>query len=275
MFTPTSTLDWGAAVDGSVTGSNLGGLGPASSSGAGGVYPEPAGTALNAAIGGNAFTISSNGELQRAENTTQAWNGNAWVPVETMDSTNVYFAGHFGAPSAQSPSGYGDDLLGGLAQNPVSIGSPEITLTFSLPLSYIEFEVSSAQNPDFTAQLIARDSLGKAIGTYQIQDTGGGGFCAGLSASSGSTPCNDAPLIQFSDPTGSIKSVELIMVDDLSGVYVDQLGASEGFGSLLTNFQTPAPEPGSFGLLGAGLASLLWLRTRRRRAARHSAARIG
>ncbi len=145
------------------------------------------------------------------------------MPAGFVQSNN-YFAGHFGAPATQtSQPQFGDNLLGALAPSGGNNGPPTITLTFAQTLSFIEFQVSSAQNANYKAQLLAFNSLGQQIGTYQVQDTGGGGNCAGLSTLGAPAPCNDAALIQFYDPTNSIKSVELVMVDDFSGVYIDEL----------------------------------------------------
>lgn len=143
-------------------------------------------------------------------------------------------------PTSTPP--FGDNLLGAIAPPGGSGGAPEITLTFTEALSYIAFQVSSATNSNFTAQLLAFNSLGQQIGTFQVMDTGAGGTCAGLTHN-GPEPCNDAPLIQFYDPTVSITKVELIMTDDLSGVYIDELEA------------TTAPEPGTIGMMLLGLAA--------------------
>jgi hypothetical protein len=248
MFTPSSMLDWGSPVNGSITGTNLGGLGSASTSN----YPMPVGSTLNAAVDGDTFTISSDDQLERADNTAQAWNGTTWLPASFVQSNN-YFAGHFGAPTTPtSQPQFGDNLLGALAPSSGNNGPPTITLTFAQTLSYIAFQVSSAENPNFTAKLLAFNSLGQQIGTYQVQDTGGGGNCAGLSNLNDPTPCNDAALIQFYDPTNSIKSVELVMVNDFSGVYIDELQVA------------PVPEPVTFGFAGICLLCVIWVAQRKR-----------
>lgn len=53
-------------------------------------------------------------------------------------------------------------------------------------------------------------------------------------------------MIQFYDPTVSIASVELIMTNDDSGVYIDQL------------MVTAIPEPVSSGLVALGLLLMFW-----------------
>jgi hypothetical protein len=249
MFSPTATLDWGSPVIGSMTGpmgSNEGGLGPATRTYAAGSWPETVGAALDAEVGGDAFTIVSNDQLERADNTELAWNGSTWLPAPFVDGSNTYFAGHFGAPStpASQPQ-FGENLLGALATSGSSNGPPTITLQFATALAYIAFQVSSASNANFTAQLLAFNSSGVQIGTYQVTDTGGGGFCAGL-ASNPPQPCDDAALIQFYDPSVSIASVELI-IDDLSGMYIDELMASPA----------AVPEPVSSGLAAFGLLLIL------------------
>jgi hypothetical protein len=101
---------------------------------------------------------------------------------------------------------------------------------------------------------LAFNSLGQQIGVYQVQDTGSGGNCAGLSTFGAPAPCNDAALIQFYDPTNSIKSVELVM-DDFSGVYIDELQVAS---------VAPAPEPASIGVAGISLLCVIWIAQRKR-----------
>lgn len=255
LFTPTGVLDWGSPIEGSLTGpvgSNQYGLGAALSS----TYPEQVGTTLNAGISGNYIQISSNDQLTRADNGELAWDSqfNAWMPASFVGAGQNYFAGNFGAASGpNSAAPYGDDLLGALAPSGNSQGMPTITLAFTQALQYVAFQVSSASQPNFNAELIAFDSNHNQIGTYMLQDTGdGGSTCAGLGITSGPTPCNTAPLIQFFDVQGRIASVELVMLTDLSGVYIDSLEVSS------------VPEPVSGGLTAAGLAILFWNARRRR-----------
>jgi len=253
MFAASAALDWGAPINGSLTGSNLGGLGPATRTNAGGPWPETTGTTINAAVDGDTFTITSNDQLQRADNTQLAWNGSSWAPAPFVNSSNTYFAGHFGAPTTPaSQPPFGDNLLGALAPSGGDNGPPEITLTFTQALNYVAFQVSAAENANFTAQLLAFNAQQQQIGIYQIVDTGAGGNCAGLSNRDGPQPCNDAPLIQFYDPTDSIQSVELIMTNDESGVYIDQLQVA------------PVPEPVSSALVSIGLFFILWAAKRKR-----------
>jgi hypothetical protein len=84
--------------------------------------------------------------------------------------------------------------------------------------------------------------LGQKLGTYQVSDTGGGGNCPGLSKNP-PQPCNDAALIQFYDPGNAISSVELVMLNDPSGVYIDGLDVA-------------VPEPSSLVLFAAGILLL-------------------
>jgi hypothetical protein len=252
LFSASASLNWGTPVDGSITGpmgSNMGGLGPASLSGIDGNWPAPAGTTLNAAINGNAFQITSNDQLTRADNTEWVWSGAQWIPSSFANADNEYFAGHFGAPTTPFDSPYGDNLLGALAPDGSNNGVPAINLTFSQGLQYIAFQVSSAVNSNFTAELIAFDSMGQKLGTYRISSTGGGGFCAGLT-SVAPQPCDDAPLIQFFDPTTPIRSVELLMLTDSSGLFIDQLDVS------------PAPEPFTFLYVASSLL-ILWAARKR------------
>jgi hypothetical protein len=250
LFTPTALLDWGAPIQGSLTGTNLGGLGPASTS----VWPQAVGSTINAAIDGDRFTITSDDQIERADNADLAWSNvfNAWVPASFAAPGNRFFSGHFnGATTPTSTPATGDNLLGVIAPSGASHGSPTLTLTFQVALNYVAFEVSSKTNANFTATLAAFDSLGHQIGTYKIQDTGDGGNCAGL-AMSPPQPCNSAPLIQFYDPNDKIVSVELTMVDDTTGLFIDELEVA------------PIPEPRSIVLIGFGMALTLWLVKRKK-----------
>jgi hypothetical protein len=218
LFTPTATLDWGTAVNGSLSGVNLGGLGAASTS----TWPQPVGTTLNAAVGGVRFTIASNDLLERVDNADLAWSStfNAWVPASFAYPGSRFFSGYFaGASSPSSVPATGDNLLGAVAPSGVSHGSPTITLTFQAPLSYVAFQVSSKTNSNFTAQLLAFNGTVQ-LGTFQVQ--GQGGNCGFLNESP-PQPCNAASLIQFYDPNGTITKVQVVMVDDTTGMYIDSL----------------------------------------------------
>jgi len=252
MFTASATLDWGSPIQGSITGSNSGGLGQALTS----TYPQPDGTTLNAAVDGDAFTIASNDQLERADNTDLAWSStfNAWVPASIVNSNNIYFSGNFGAPNTPtSQPQFGDNLLGAIAPSGNSNGAPTITLTFQHTLSYVAFQVSSKTQANFTAELLAFDSQGNQLGTYMVQDTGDGGNCAGLN-NSPPQPCDSAPLIQFYDAADNIASVELVMENDTTGVFIDELEVS------------PVPEPVTFWLIATGLILTVWMAKRKRRA---------
>lgn len=246
--TPTDTLDWGTPVDGSIfgpAGSNTGGLGPASMP----PWPADPGSTLNAGVGGIGVQITSNDELTRADNTELAWNGTTWVPAffTSAGADNNYFFGHFNAPSSPSaPAAFGDDLLGALAYPGGQNAPPTITMTFSTALEWVGFQVSSANSSNFTAELLAFNSSGQ-IGTYMINSTGGGGFCPGLSMSP-PQPCADAPLIQFYDQNATITSVELVLLNDASGVYIDSL-------------EVAVPEPASFAYVAAAIFLLIALRS--------------
>jgi hypothetical protein len=64
----------------------------------------------------------------------------------------------------------------------------------------------------------------------------------GLGNTAGPQPCNDAPYVQFYDPSDRIASVELIM-NDTAGALLDTL-------SIAGN---PVPEPSSAGLFAIGI----------------------
>jgi hypothetical protein len=253
LFAASATLDWGSPVQGSILGmmgSNSGGLGDSSLASLGGEWPVEPDTILNAGVSGIGVQVSSNDALTRAQNTEWAWNGTNWTPSSFVNGTQQYFFGHFGAPSTPADPQFGDNLLGALSYDGSVNGSPQITLSFSEELGYVAFQISSAIVPSFAAQLVAFDSSNNQIGTYRIVSGGGGGACAGL-AQNPPQPCNDAPLIQFYDPNFQIASVELIMLTDTTGVFIDSLEV------------TAAPEPYSFLYAVAGLALMFGVAKRK------------
>jgi hypothetical protein len=121
-------------------------------------------------------------------------------------------------------------------------------LSFATTLSFVEFQVSSLQgtNSNFAAELIAYDSGGHILGTYQVADTGGGGQCPGLGIGAGPQPCNDAPYVQFYDPEDNIASVELVM-NDPTGALLDTLDVAGA----------ATPEPSSAALFAFGILLVL------------------
>lgn len=264
LFTPTAILDWGAPNTADITSSaNTSGLGPAYSS----VFPEPLGTSLYAGINGESIQIQSNDMLTREDNAALAWSNayDAWIPAAFAAPNLNFFAGNFGTATSSAGynaySPYGDDLLGAIAPSGPSQGVPTMTFTFTQVLSYVAFQVSSATNSNFSAELIAYNAQGQQIGVYMVNDTGdGGSSCAAMGNPDGPMACNTAPLIQFYDPNAQIASVELVMLDDLSGVMIDSLELSS----------ESVPEPVSMGFAAVGLGCILW--RAKRRQARHSAA---
>jgi hypothetical protein len=225
---------------------------------------------LTASANGNDFTLTSNDQFEGVDNTALAWNGAIWAPAGfvTTDST---FAGHFN--SSTTPSGpfpeptFGDNLLGVLTPNGDSTGNPQLTLSFAQTINYIQFQVTArtgiqgtdpitGENTNFTATLVAYDSSGNVIGTYQVADQGTGGTCAGLSNGSGPQPCNDAPFVQFYDPLDRIKSVQLSM-DDPTGLFIDTLRVG-GIPRPPPLVEGSVPEPSSFVMFGVGMLALLW-----------------
>jgi hypothetical protein len=224
LTTPTSALSWANVL-------------PATS----GLVPGP----LTGSIGGDSFALTSNSDFEGLDNTALAWNGASWVPAFLVTSAAT-FAGHFNSettPSGPPPEGLlGDNLLGAVAAPGTSNANTTVTLTFAHTLSFVEFQVSSLQgtNSNFTAELIAFDSGGHILGTYQVADTAGGGQCPGLGNGAGPQPCNDAPFVQFYDPEDNIASVELIM-NDPAGAVLDTLEVSGA-----------VPEPSSAALFAIG-----------------------
>jgi hypothetical protein len=110
----------------------------------------------------------------------------------------------------------------------------------------VSFRVSSAFSADFTALLQAYDSSNNLLGSYQVDATGVGGGCAGLANPDNSgppLPCNDAPTIQFLDPSGQIASLKLT-VNDPHGALIDQLALLD---------PEPVPEPGTLSMIALSL----------------------
>jgi hypothetical protein len=229
LLTPTSGLSWGSMM-------------PAS----GGLVTGP----LTSSMNGDSFAVTSNADFEGLDNTALAWNGSSWVPAFLV-STAGTFAGHFNSettPPGPPPEGVlGDRLLGVVAAPGSTNPDTTVTLTFAHALSFIEFQVSSLQgtNSNFTAELIAYDSNGHVLGTYQVVDTGGGGQCAGLANTAGPQPCNDAPYVQFYNPEDNIASVELIM-NDTAGALLDSL-------SIAGDPPNGVPEPSSAALFAIGM----------------------
>ena len=229
------------------------------------------------------IAVSSNMLIERADNTEFAWDQSlgSWVSPTYLvygvgGSTSINtFAGHFNAPNLEtnsspysSTSGYygtspqfGDPLLSAMAnpqqtQQPCTTnsqaGCAQMSFNFGQSLFGVAFEVSnrSGQDSNFTATLDAYDSSGNLIGVYQVNDTAGGGTCPGLNNPntppnfSDPAPCNDAPIIQFYDPEGRIKSV-VLTVNDNQGLFVDGL-----------YLDVTTPDPGPATLIGGGLVVL-------------------
>jgi len=231
LTTPTSALSWASVL-------------PATS----GLVPGP----LTSSIGGDNFAVTSNSDFEGLDNTALAWNGSSWVPAFLV-TTAATFAGHFNSettPNGPPPEGLlGDNLLGAVAAPGTTNANTTVTLTFVQTLSFVEFQVSSLQgtNSSFTAELIAFDSGGHVLGTYQVADSFGGGQCAGLGIGAGPQPCNDAPYVQFYNPQDNIASVELIM-NDTAGALLDTLDVAGA----------AAPEPSSSALFAIGILLVLW-----------------
>jgi len=234
LTTPTSALSWGSVL-------------PATSGQVNGI--------LNSSIGGDTFSAASNTDsFEGLDNTSLAWNGSSWVPAFLVDPGVATFGGHFNSETTTTgppPEGVlGDNLLGAIAPNGTTNPNTIVNIAFTQALSFVEFQVSSLQgtNSNFTAQLIAFDSNGHILGTYQVVDTGGGGLCEGLSNTAGPQPCNDAPYVQFYDPEDNIASVELI-VNDTAGALLDTLDVA-GVNSV--------PEPSSSSLFTIGILLVLF-----------------
>jgi hypothetical protein len=251
-------LNFGAPVSG-------GGLGEA-------ILPAAAnlGTSANvtSSLGDVAINIVSNLPMERADNTTYAWDSStsSWVYptfANFGESINT-FSGQFNAPSSNTPPPYGpnnypykfgDPLLGAVGS---AEDSTQMILSFSHSIYGVAFEVSSASNPNFLGTLDAYDNSGVLLGEFEVDATGLGGVCSTLNNTAGPVPCNDAPTIQFYDLEERIASV-VLTVNDNGGLFIDELSLATGAG---------APEPESASLIGGGLIILALAAKRLSRARR-------
>jgi len=269
-FVANELMNWGAPVAN-------GGLGEALSPPGNPTLNQPVyvtAASPGGFIAADQIGITSNMLIERTDNTVYAWDSaadggqGAWLAPSFFaappnESFNT-FGGHFNAPSFEQstlpfgpnnyPYEYGDPLLGTLAPSGPSVGNASMTMTFSQALYGLSFEVSnrSGVNSDFIATLNAYDSSGVLIGVYELNTngTGIGGMCPGLTdpaadpTSIDPVPCNNAPVIQFYDPEGRIKSV-VLTVNDTSGLFIDAM-----------SMDVAAPDPGTAPLIGIGLIVL-------------------
>jgi hypothetical protein len=99
------------------------------------------------------------------------------------------------------------------------------------------------------------------LGSYLINAVGSGGTCPGLNPNPDPVPCNDAPLLGYTDGLSQITKV-VIYAKDSTG--------DKGFeiGNLLVEdgSQLPVPEPAGTLLVGAGIL-LITIYARKRFAA--------
>jgi hypothetical protein len=216
------------------------------------------------------ITLTSPGLLQRADNTVFAWSSasNSWTFPDFIANANITtYQGQFNAPSsstscpAGAPAGscspwFGDDLLGVVGSNP-------LTITFSSPVTSAGFLISSRSLANFQGTLQAFDSSNNLLGTYSIVANGLGGVCAGLGTlSPNPTPCNDAPLVAFlgSNPTSPLISKLVVSTSaigggaDTNGFFIDSLLIEDGAG---------VPEPSIILMFGSGLCAIGLLRRKR------------
>jgi hypothetical protein len=256
LFTPQDFLDWGQPT----AGSGYSGFGQASNAASAGPWNATSANGTGVALDPGASL------LQRFDNTRYAWSTffNAWVTPNDAETNQLdhppslpinTFAGHFRAPGSPTPvPDYGDNLIALLSPG----SSSSLSLSFGVPVFGVGFRVSSGASANFIATVEAFDALGFSLGTYEVDATGLGGACAGLEQpfpAGNPVPCNDAPLIQFADFQGRIKSVSLTV--NGSTALIDEL-----------QLQTDnVPEPATSLLIGTGILSLAgWLKRRESRA---------
>lgn len=265
-FVANELMNWGAPT-------GAGGLGEAYISRTGLSQPV---SVMAQSLGGpnpaELIGVTSNMILERADNTAYAWDSatSSWeTPTFIEIGSNPFlpintFAGHFNAPSYESstapygpnnyPYWFGDPLLGAVARSSGGSSAADMTMTFSQALYGVSFEVGSSSRSDFVATLYAYGASGNLLGVYVVNTngTGVGGVCSGLSTlSPDPVPCNNAPVIQFDDPEGRIKSV-VLTVNDTGGLFIDSM-LLDVFGG---SDPTSTPEPATAPLIGIGLIVL-------------------
>jgi len=202
-------------------------------------------TASNKSIN---ITLTSAGLLQRADNTSFAWDGEQWTLPDLVAGEHVTtFSGHFAAPSSPSDTPqFGEALLGVISNAP-------LTINFSAPVLSAGFRISARSLANFTATLQAFDSQNHLLGTYAIIANGLGGACSGLGVLDPNPhPCNDAPLLAFLN-NGNTPQISRLVVNtnDRNGFFIDTLLIHD------------VPEPSVFLLTGGGLCLFGFLRRRR------------
>ena len=225
-------------------------------------------------------TLTSLGQIQRADNTGFAWDGAEWtlpdlVPNGTGPNGNgiVTFAGHFAAPDLETLSApyatpsvgllggqFGDDLVGVL-------GGGALSISFASPVTSAGFMISSRQLANFSATIQAYDTNNVFMGTYSILAGGLGGACAGLgNLNPDPQPCTDtnnpgffapAPFVAFQSSSQNIGRL-VIQTNDNNGFFIDQMYLWDGV-------QQGTPEPSTIALTGSGFCALAWILRRRSR----------
>jgi hypothetical protein len=209
---------------------------------------------VTGSIGGDTVTATSYDNLEGVYNAGFAWSTTdaQWEPASFVDNAS-FFPGDFNTVTSQTTPTppYGDSLLGIIEPFGANPGPAQVTLSFAQTLSFVEFQVTSAVNSDFTATLVAFDTNGAILGTYVVTDSGTGGACASLNQGP-PVPCTPtSPFVQFYNSQDLIASVELT-VNDTAGAYIDTLQTASSV----------APEPSSFAALGIGILALLLKRSR-------------
>jgi hypothetical protein len=205
---------------------------------------------VTGSVDGDGVTINSYDNLEGAYNAGYVWSSvyNAWVPSSfATPAGTTTFAGDFNAvTSSTTPTPpYGDNLLGIIAPGGNNPGYADVTMSFVVPLQFIEFQVTAESNVNFVATLVAYDAGHNVLGTYTVNDQGTGGQCNSLNQGP-PQPCSPgAPYVQFYDPQDNIASVELT-INDTSGAFIDTLSVGE------------IPEPSTLAMFSLAIVALAW-----------------
>jgi hypothetical protein len=251
LASPTASLNWGSVIGAS--SGEFSGASPLTGYIAGDtvtVTSEQMNASNDTPILVNNSPVAYD-DLEGAYNAGDVWSTvyHAWVPAFVVAPGTTTFAGYFNSvTSSSTPTPpYGDNLLGILAPGGPSPGYAEVNLSFAAPLSFVEFQVSSESDANFTATLVAYDASGNILGTYTVNDTGTGGTCASLEQANPQVCSPGAPYVQFYDSKDNIASVELT-INDTTGAYIDTLETAS----------VSVPEPSSFVMFGIAGLALVW-----------------
>jgi len=177
----------------------------------------------------------------------------AFTPTGYMSASGSDTAVQLGFPTINAADpvlwSYGETLL--TEQN----GDSPLTISFSHPVSGVEFQISTLSSPNFIATLVAYGANGTVLGTYVLNTNGTnvGGTCASLKSAPGAPCTNPAPYIGITDDELHLGSGMIAKV----AVYTNVPGFAIGTMDIIAT-----PEPAAFLLAAVGLGLVMWRKRR-------------